>query len=395
MKSREIANKIYYTGVNDRRKDLFENLWPLPGGVSYNSYLIVDDKTALIDTVDVCYADVFLQKVGAALDGRPLDYLVVNHMEPDHSGSIRLLRQLYPQVRIVGNSKTFGMLEGFYGITDGLLEVKEGHTLPLGRHELSFLMAPMVHWPEVMFAYEKLSGTLFSADAFGTYGTLDGGILDEELNMPVIMEEMIRYYANIVGKYGSPVQKAIEKTSALDIRTICPTHGPVWSKHLAEAVGAYDRMSRYEADCGATILYGSMYGYTEQMAEAVAESLAAAGIRNIAMHSMSKSHASYVLKDIFKYRAVVIGSPTYSNRLFPEVESMLHKIETRDVKHRIYGCFGSYTWAGAAVKLLAAFGERMKWDTAGNAVEQKQGMSSSTYEACTELGAAIARRLQQ
>ncbi|MDR2498273.1 MAG: FprA family A-type flavoprotein [Tannerellaceae bacterium] len=394
MKPKEIANNIYYTGVNDRRKDLFENLWPLPAGISYNSYLIDDEKTALIDTVDVCYSDVFLQKITAILNGRQLDYLVVNHMEPDHSGSIRLLRQLYPDVQIVGNSKTFGMLAGFYGITDGLQEVKEGQTLSLGKRELSFMMAPMVHWPEVMFAYDKLSGTLFSADAFGTYGTLDGGIIDEELNISLFMEEMIRYYANIVGKYGSPVQKAIQKASAFDIQTICSTHGPVWRKYIAEAVGAYERMSRYDADCGATILYGSMYGHTEQMAEVIASAISAGGVRNIALHNLSKSHASYVLKDIFKYKAVVVGSPTYSNRLFPEVESMLHKIETRDVKDRIYACFGSFTWAGAAVKQLAEFGHRMKWELVGNPVEQKQGITLETFEACTQLGTDIAARLQ-
>ena len=223
-KLKEIAEQVYYVGVNDRQKALFEGMWPLPYGVSYNAYLIVDEKTALIDTVDVCYADVFLKKVADALQGRPLDYLIVDHMEPDHAGSIRLLRQLYPNVQIVGNSKTFGMLEGFHGIQDGLYEVKDGDQLSLGRHQLSFHAAPMVHWPEVMVTYDATDKILFSADAFGTYGTLDGAVIDQDMNTEHYWEEMIRYYANIVGKYGNPVQRALQKLSGLEINTICSTH---------------------------------------------------------------------------------------------------------------------------------------------------------------------------
>ena len=254
-KLKEIADKVYYVGVNDRQKALFENMWPLPYGVSYNSYLIVDEKTVLIDTVDVCYSDIFLKKVADALDGRSLDYLVVNHMEPDHAGSIRLLRQQYPDVQIVGNNKTFGMLEGYHGIKEGLFEVKEGDTLNTGRHELVFYMAPMVHWPEVMVTYDVTDKIVFSADAFGTYGTLDGGVIDTEMNVEHYWEEMIRYYSNIVGKYGSPVQRALQKLSGLDIQTICSTHGPVWREYASKAIDIYDRMSRYEGEDGVVIIY--------------------------------------------------------------------------------------------------------------------------------------------
>lgn len=303
-KLKEIADKVYYVGVNDRQKALFENMWPLPYGVSYNSYLIVDEKTVLIDTVDVCYSDIFLKKVADALDGRSLDYLVVNHMEPDHAGSIRLLRQQYPDVQIVGNNKTFGMLDGYHGIKEGLYEVKEGDTLHTGRHELAFYMAPMVHWPEVMVTYDVTDKILFSADAFGTYGTLDGGVIDAEMNVEHYWEEMIRYYSNIVGKYGSPVQRALQKLSGLDIQTICSTHGPVWREYASKAIDIYDRMSRYEGEEGVVIIYGSMYGNTEQMAEAIAASLADNGIKNIVMHNVSKSPSSYILKDVFKYKGV-------------------------------------------------------------------------------------------
>ena len=390
---KEIANQIYYVGVNDRQKTLFENMWPLPYGVSYNAYLIVDEQTVLIDTVDVCYSDLFLKKVAEALQGRTLDYLIVNHMEPDHAGSIRLLRQQYPDVKIVGNTKTFGMLAGFHGITDGLYEVKEGDTLNTGAHQLSFYMAPMVHWPEVMVTYDATDKILFSADAFGTYGTLDGAVVDKDMDCSHYWDEMVRYYANIVGKYGNPVQRALQKLSALEIKTICSTHGPVWQEHVAKAVGIYDRLSRYEAEDGVVILYGSMYGHTEQMAEVIASALADNGVKRIVMHNVSKTPASYIPADVFRYKGIIVGSPTYSNQLFPEVEAVLSKIELREVKNRLFGYFGSFSWAGAAVKRLAAFGEKMKWETVGTPAEQKQGMTAADYAACYALGEAMAKKL--
>lgn len=393
-KLKEIADKIYYVGVNDRQKALFENMWPLPYGVSYNSYLIVDEKTVLVDTVDVCYSDIFLKKIEDALAGRELDYLIVNHMEPDHAGSIRLLRHRYPGVQIVGNTKTFGMLAGFHGIKEGLYEVKEGDSLNIGSRLLTFYMAPMVHWPEVMVTYDAADKLLFSADAFGTYGALDGGVIDTEMNVEHFWEEMVRYYANIVGKYGSPVQMALRKLSGLEIQTICSTHGPVWRENIAKVVGIYDRLSRYEGEEGVVIVYGSMYGNTEQMAEAIASSLADNGVRNIVMHNVSKSPASYILKDIFKYKGLIIGSPTYSNQLFPEVDSLLTKIEMREVKNRYFGYFGSFCWAGAAVKRLCAFGEKMKWQTVGCPVEQKQGLIADKYEDCLALGKAMAEAIK-
>ena len=393
-KLKEIADKIYYVGVNDRQKALFENMWPLPYGVSYNSYLIVDEKTVLVDTVDVCYSDIFLKKIEDALAGRELDYLIVNHMEPDHAGSIRLLRHRYPGVQIVGNTKTFGMLAGFHGIKEGLYEVKEGDSLNIGSRLLTFYMAPMVHWPEVMVTYDAADKLLFSADAFGTYGALDGGVIDTEMNVEHFWEEMIRYYANIVGKYGSPVQMALRKLSGLEIQTICSTHGPVWRENIAKVVGIYDRLSRYEGEEGVVVVYGSMYGNTEQMAEAIASSLADNGVRNIVMHNVSKSPASYILKDIFKYKGLIVGSPTYSNQLFPEVDSLLTKIEMREVKNRYFGYFGSFCWAGAAVKRLCAFGEKMKWQTVGCPVEQKQGLIADKYEDCLALGKAMAEAIK-
>ena len=387
-----VAKDIYYVGVNDRQKALFENLWPLPGGVSYNSYLIVDDKTVLVDTVDICYSDLFFKRVAKLLNGRKLDYLVVDHMEPDHAGSIRLLRQIYPDVKIIGNKQTFGMLAGYHGITDGLHEVKEGDTLDLGHHKLSFYMAPMVHWPEVMVTYEETEKVLFSADAFGTFGTLDGGVLDTDMDTDRFWSEMTRYYANIVGKYGGPVQRALKKLSGLDIQTICSTHGPVWTRQSGDVIALYDRLSRYEGLDGVTIVYGSMYGHTEQMAEDIATALSDGGVRHIAMHNVSKSHGSYILRDVFNYRGLIVGCPTYSGQLYPEVEMVLSEIKHREVKDRLFSYFGSFTWAGAAVKHLAAYAEAMKWEVVGTPVEQKQGIS--TEEQCIALGQAMAERLR-
>ena len=387
-----VAKDIYYVGVNDRQKALFENLWPLPGGVSYNSYLIVDDKTVLVDTVDICYSDLFFKRVAKLLNGRKLDYLVVDHMEPDHAGSIRLLRQIYPDVKIIGNKQTFGMLAGYHGITDGLHEVKEGDTLDLGHHKLSFYMAPMVHWPEVMVTYEETEKVLFSADAFGTFGTLDGGVLDTDMDTDRFWSEMTRYYANIVGKYGGPVQRALKKLSGLDIQTICSTHGPVWTRQSGDVIALYDRLSRYEGLDGVTIVYGSMYGHTEQMAEDIATALSDGGVRHIAMHNVSKSHGSYILRDVFNYRGLIVGCPTYSGQLYPEVEMVLSEIKLREVKDRLFSYFGSFTWAGAAVKHLAAYAEAMKWEVVGTPVEQKQGIS--TEEQCIALGQAMAERLR-
>ena len=387
-----VAKDIYYVGVNDRQKALFENLWPLPGGVSYNSYLIVDDKTVLVDTVDICYSDLFFKRVAKLLNGRKLDYLVVDHMEPDHAGSIRLLRQIYPDVKIIGNKQTFGMLAGYHGITDGLHEVKEGDKLDLGHHKLSFYMAPMVHWPEVMVTYEETEKVLFSADAFGTFGTLDGGVLDTDMDTDRFHSEMVRYYSNIVGKYGGPVQRALKKLSALEIRTICSTHGPVWTEQSGRVISLYDRLSRYEGLDGVTIVYGSMYGHTEQMAEDIATALSDGGVRHIAMHNVSKSHGSYILRDVFNYRGLIVGCPTYSGQLYPEVEMVLSEIKLREVKDRLFSYFGSFTWAGAAVKHLAAYAEAMKWEVVGTPVEQKQGIS--TEEQCVALGHAMAERLR-
>ena len=390
FQNQEIAKDIFYVGVNDRQKHKFENMLPLPLGVSYNAYMIIDEKTALIDTVDIAMGDLFIDKIQSQLKGRKLDYLIINHMEPDHSGSIKLIRKYYPEMIIVGNSKTLSMVEGFYGVDNNMLEIKDEEVLSLGKHKLQFHLTPMVHWPETMMTFDQGEKVLFSGDAFGCFGTLDGAVVDTDMNIDRYWDEMTRYYANIVGKYGAAVQKALKKLTPLDFEMICSTHGPIWKEYVSEVVDKYDQYSRYDSEEGVVIVYGSMYGFTELMAETVAQGLSQNGIKTIIIHNVSKSDPSVILQDIFKYRGLIVGSPTYSNELYPEVESLLRKIEIRGVKHRIFGCFGSFTWASAAVKRLNSFVETMKWTKAEISVDEKQGLKEDNYKACLELGRQVA-----
>lgn len=393
----QVAENVYYVGVNDRTKHLFENMWALPQGVSYNSYLVVDEVTTLIDTVDVCYADIFFHKIETVLGDRPLDYLIVNHMEPDHGGAIGLLRNRYPEVKIIGNKKTFDMLKGFHGITEGLIEVKSGDAIRVGQHEFSFLLAPMVHWPEVMFTYEQTKKLLFSADAFGTFGALNGHLFDYEGDLDRYLEDMHRYYSCIVGKYGSFVQKALANIQAqgLDIEFVCPTHGVVWTKkHFPQALEIYDRLSRYEGESGVVVLYGSMYGNTEQLADIVAQSLSAGGVRKIVCHNVSKSDPSQILCDIFRYKALIVGSPTYCGTVFTPIENILNLVRLRDLKGRLFSAFGSHTWAPAAIKKLIPFAEEMGWMAVGTPVDLKMADLPSVIDAAWTLGQEVAQALQ-
>ncbi|MBR1889411.1 MAG: FprA family A-type flavoprotein [Alloprevotella sp.] len=389
----QITKDLYYVGVNDRRKHLFEGLWPLPKGVSYNSYLLVDEKVALIEPVDVNFFSHLLTKLQAILGDRQIDYLVVNHMEPDHSGSISLLRKYYPNVRIVGNKQTLQMVKGFYGEeSEEDVLVAEGSELNLGAHTLRFYMTPLVHWPETMMAFDELSGTLFSGDAFGTFGALNGAVLDKDLDIEPYWAEMKRYYSNIVGKYGAQVQRAMQKLAGLSIQRICSTHGPVWQENIAEVTALYDRLSRYEGRRGVTVCYGSMYGNTENMAEAVCEGIAAEGIKDIRVHNLSESHLSHVLADIFDLDTLVLGAPTYNTQIYPPMQELLAQLKLRGVKNRRVAIFGSFTWASAAVKILSAFVEEMGWTLVGAPIEMKQGFNTDIAAQCRQLGHELGRQ---
>jgi flavorubredoxin len=280
-------------------------------------------------------------------------------------------------------------------MTSNIMEVIEGDFLLLGKLTLTFYMAPMVHWPDVMVTYENTNQILFSADAFGTFGANDGDFLDENLNTEKYWDEMRRYYACIVGKFGLPVQNALKKISSFPISIICSLHGPVWKKEIAKVVGLYDRWSRYEAEAGLVIAYGSMYGHTQLMAEAVAEGAIAGGVKNVVIHNVSKSDTSFILADIFKYNGLVIGSPTYTGELYPLIEKLVVAIEHRGIKNRIYSCFGSFTWVGAAVKKLTALDEKMNWELIGTPVENKQNVSDEKYQECFVLGLQMAKNILQ
>ncbi len=291
---------IFYVGTNDRKKLLFENNWPLPNGVSYNSYLIVDEKSVLIDTIEFGSDDKYIERIATLLDGKELDYLVVNHMEPDHSSMIKSILAAYPKVKLIGNAQTFKMLEAYYKIEpNSFLQIKDGQELSLGEHTLQFFLAPWVHWPETMVTYEIQTKTLFSCDAFGGFGTLDAGIFDYQNDFEEsYLSDMRRYYSNIVGKYCLPVQKALAKLSGLEIKTIAPSHGLIWKKDVAKVVGLYDKWSKYESEPGVLIAYASMYGNTEKLADAIGREFAEYVIK-VKTVDVSKTDVSLILSDIW------------------------------------------------------------------------------------------------
>lgn len=398
----KITDNIYYVGVNDRNKTLFEGLWPLPNGVSYNSYLIDDEKTCLIDTVEVDFFTQYIEHIREVIGDRPVDYLVINHMEPDHSGSIALIKKYYPQIQIIGNKKTFQMMEGFYGIADGTLEVKNGDSIALGARSLQFVLTPMVHWPETMVTLCTVpdsapSGTvLFSGDAFGCFGALNGGVIDSQINCDTYWLEMTRYYSNIVGKYGTPVQNALKKLADVKLDYICATHGPVWHEYIDKVIATYDRLSKYETEPGLVICYGTMYGNTERAAEVIARAASEAGVKNIVVYNVSKTHHSYIIRDVFRYRGLIVGAPTYNTALYHEMDVLLSELAGKDIKNHLLGWFGSYGWASKAVTEIQRWNdERLHFEAVGTPVEIKQSLTPETTAQCEALGRAMAERLRE
>lgn len=367
---KHISDRIKYVGMTDCIKKRFEGLWPLPYGVTYNSYLIMDEKVALVDTVDCNFAEGYIENISEACQGRKVDYLIVNHMEPDHSALIARIMDIYPDIQIVASAKAVPMIAGYHGIgADRVKVVKEGETLCLGSCTLSFHMVPMVHWPETMVTWMAQENTLFSGDAFGTFGAVEcddwaageghmAGVPRQESCLAEFRDEMIRYYSNIVGKYGAPVQAAIKKLGGLDIRRICSTHGPVWTSEIPQVVALYDKLSRYEAERGVCIAYGSMYGNTEAAAHALAAELQKRGIP-YGLHNLSLGDdvaddlgLSGAIRDLFKYDTVAVGSPTYNAGIYPPALGFMEAIAARGVKGKRFFSFGSYTWAAASTKLM-------------------------------------------
>lgn len=361
---RKVTNDLYWVGGSDRRLELFENLFPIPRGVSYNSYLLLDEKTVLFDTVDNSIGRQFLDNITALLNGRALDYLVVNHMEPDHCSMIADLMLRYPDMQIIGNAKTFPMIRQFYALDldSKTIAVKEGDIFSSGTHTFRFLMAPMVHWPEVMLTYDETDKVLFSADAFGTFGALNGTIFNDEIDFDRDwLDDARRYYTNIVGKYGMQVQNVLKKASALDIQFICPLHGPIWRNNLAYLLEKYDIWSSYRPEVkGVMIAYASMYGNTENLANVLACKLADAGITNLTVHDVSRSDVSELIADSFKYSHIVLASPTYNGGVYPAMSNLLEDMNALGIKNRTVAVLGNGTWAPTSAKLMEARLAEMK-----------------------------------
>ena len=361
---RKVTEDLYWVGGNDRQIELFENIFPLAKGVSYNSYLLLDEQTVLFDTADYAIGKQFIENVMSVLNGRNLDYIVVNHMEPDHCSLIGELLLHYPDVKIIGNAKTFPMIEQFFSfdLTGKTLTVKEGDTFCSGKHTFRFIMSPMVHWPEAMMTYDEKDKVLFSADAFGTFNALNGNLFNDELDFNrEWLDEARRYYTNIVGKYGPQVQNVLKKASSLDIQMICPLHGPVWRSNLNFIIEKHNLWSRYEPEeKGVMIAYASMYGNTENMAEILAVMLAEAGVKNIHMHNISKTHVSELISDSFKYSHIVLASPTYNNGIYPLMDNYLEDMKALSLQNRTIAVLGNGSWAPQATKLISAKIKEMK-----------------------------------
>mgnify|MGYP001148296952 CR=1 FL=1 len=359
--TRKLTEQVWWVGGSDRRLALFENLFPITRGVSYNSYLILDEQTAVVDTVDSSISRQFLENVLHTLDGRPLDYLVINHMEPDHCASIETLLLRFPTLKLVGNAKTFAFMGQFYDFPlDGrTVTVKEGDTLSLGGHTLHFHMTPMVHWPEVMMTYESSEKLLFSADAFGSFGATGGNLFNDELNFDRDwLDDARRYLTNIVGKYGPHIQLLLKKAGGVldQIKYICPLHGPVWRKDLGWFIEKYDTWSRYAPETkGVLIVYASMYGNTENAAQALAASLCDKGMSKVAMYDVSSTHVSQLISEAFKYSHIVLASVTYNLGIYPAMHDFLMDMKALNLQNRTFAIIENGSWAVKSGDLMQKF----------------------------------------
>ena len=362
--TRNVSDSVVWVGASDRRLALFENLFPIPRGVSYNSYLILDEKTALLDTTDASVTRQYLENVSHSLNGKPLDYLIINHMEPDHCANIAELLLRYPHLTLVGNAKTFAFVSQFYDLdlTGRTLTVKEGDTLCLGSHTLHFFLAPMVHWPEVMVTYEETEQILFSADAFGSFGALNGHLFADEVNFERDwLDDARRYYTNIVGKYGMQVQTLLKKAAGLEIATICPLHGPVWRENISWYVDKYLTWSSYAPEeKSVMIAYGSIYGNTENAANILACKLADKGVRNIAVYDVSATHPSQIVSEAFRCSHLVFAAATYNGGIFTNMEHVLNDLKAHGLQNRTVAVIENGTWGVVAGKQMKEILSGMK-----------------------------------
>ena len=389
--TRKIDDDIIWVGADNRRLTLFEAVYSVPDGISYNSYLILDDKTALIDTVDRAVTDQFLENVEATLDGRSLDFLVVQHMEPDHSATLIDVLLRYPECEVVCNRMTYEMITAFKGVSVRARIVREGDILELGRHRLSFIFAPMVHWPEVMVSFDVTTSTLFSADAFGTFGALNGAIFADEVDFDRdYLDEARRYYCNIVGKYGAQVRSLLCKCSTLNIQRVCPLHGFVWRENIGYYVNKYIHWSGYEPEeKGVVIAYASVYGNTENAANALACRLRERGIGCV-MHDVSVSEHARIIADAFKYSHLVFASVTYNGGAFVNMENLLRDLVAHGLKNRRVALIENGSWTPSAAKKMREILSPLNFDFIGEAVSFKSRLCGDGEE-ITALADAIIR----
>lgn len=386
MNKTYISESIKYIGVDDRETDLFEGQYIIPNGVSYNSYVIFDEKIAVMDTVDKIATDKWVENLEKALNGKAPDYLVISHMEPDHASNIKLFAEKYPNARLVGNAKTFAYMPQFFNLNvdDRKVVVKEGDTLELGQHTLTFIMAPMVHWPEVMVAYDSKDKVLFSADGFGKFGALDA---DEDWTC-----EARRYYFNIVGKYGAQVQALLKKTAKLDIQTICPLHGPILNENLSYYIDKYDIWSSYRPeDKGVMIAYGSMHGNTKQAALKLKALLEERGVQKVAVADLTRDDMAEAIEDAFRYDRLAVACPTYDGALFPAVEDFLYHLKIKNYQSRRVALIENGTWAPMAGKKMKEYFEGMKNITlCDTAVTVKSTLNEASAEQLKALADELA-----
>lgn len=382
---RKVTEDLYWVGGDDHRLHLFENIHPIPRGVSYNSYLLLDKKTVLFDTVDWSIGRQFIENIQAVLDGRPLDYMVINHMEPDHAAMIEEVMLRYPKVKVISNEKAFYLMNqfGFHIDSSKTQEVKEGDKISFGKHEILFVAAPMVHWPEAMVSFDLTNGVLFSADAFGSFGSLDGKLFNDEVKFDrEWLDDARRYYTNIVGKYGPHVQSLLKKAGGIDIKIICPLHGPVWRNDLGYFLDKYDKWSRYEPEeKGVMIVYASMYGNTENAVSVLASKLVEKGMTNVVMYDVSKTHVSQLISETFKYSHVVLASVTYNLGIYPLMHNYLMDMKALNLQKRTFGILENGSWACESGKLMQEFLEGMREMTVLNErVTLTSSMNENTIE---------------
>jgi len=396
--TRKINKDLIWIGANDRRLALFENIYPIPNGVSYNSYLLLDSKTVIFDCVDKAVSGIFFENIAYALKGKSPDYLVVHHMEPDHAAAMEGLISKYPNIKIICNAKSLAMIKQFFGfdIDSRAQLVKEGDTLCTGRHTLTFFMAPMVHWPEVMVTYDAQDKILFSADAFGSFGTLDGALFADEVEFEKDhMDEARRYYTNIVGKYGPQVQALLKKAESIDIRAICPLHGFVWRKDIATFMGQYKKWSAYTPEeQGVLIVCASIYGNTENAAEVLACKLSEIGVK-VTIRDVSATHFSYLLSDAFRYSHIVFASSTYNMGLFTNMETFVHDIVAHNLQNRTVSYIQNGSWAPVSAKLIAEqLGKLKDIQTLGEVITIKSSLKEKQLLDLETLARAIAEDIK-